>query len=199
MKSLRNAHYFAVAPRAPCGLGGRSSYTRRMTPSRVLVLALAALLPAIASAQWRWVDKSGRTVFSDQPPPPDVPAANIVKQPGRSHAAELPPAAAPAQAAPPLQVASSAARPSGKDKELLEKKKAAEAAEEAKKKAHEQEVARVQADNCARARLAKASFDSGARIARTNEKGEREYLDDDQRAAETRRLEQVIATDCKGG
>jgi hypothetical protein len=171
-----------------------------MSPSRVLVLALAALLPALCSAQWRWVDKSGRTVFSDQPPPPDVPAANIVKQPGRARSTEAPAAASqPAAAAPPLQVGSGAAKPSGKDKELLQKKKEAEAAEEAKKKAHEQEVARVQADNCARARQAKASFDSGARIARTNEKGEREFLDDDQRAAETRRLEQVIATDCKGG
>jgi type IV secretory pathway VirB10-like protein len=171
-----------------------------MSPSRVLVLALAALLPVLCSAQWRWVDKSGRTVFSDQPPPADVPAANIVTKPGKSRAVEMPAVASqPAQAAPPLQVASSAARPSGKDKELLEKKKQAEAAEEAKKKAHDQEVARVQAENCARARQAKASFDSGARIARTNEKGEREFLDDDQRAAETHRLEQVIASDCKGG
>jgi hypothetical protein len=171
-----------------------------MSPARVLILALAALLPVLSSAQWRWVDKSGRTVFSDQPPPPDVPAASIVKQPGHSRAPEAaPPASQAAQAAAPLRVASGAVKPSGKDKELEQKKKQAEAAEEEKKKAHEQEVARVQAENCHRARLSKASFDSGARIVRTNEKGEREYLDDNQRAAETRRLEQVIATECKGG
>jgi hypothetical protein len=177
------------------------SYTRRMSPSRVLVATLAALLPMLCCAQWRWIDKTGRTVFSDQPPPADVPAANIVRQPGKSHAAVEPAPAASesAHAAAPLRAGASAAKLSGKDKELQEKKKQAEAAEEAKKKAYEQEVARVQAENCARARLSKASFDSGARIARTNEKGEREYLDDNQRAAETRRLEQVIATDCKGG
>jgi transcriptional regulator of acetoin/glycerol metabolism len=169
-----------------------------MSPSRVLVLALAALLPVLCSAQWRWVDKSGRTVFSDQPPPPDVPAANIVKRPGNTRAAAEP--AAPAsQAAAPLHAASSAVKPTGKDKELEQKKKQAEAAEEEKKKAYEQEVARVQAANCKRAQLGKATLDSGVRVARTNEKGEREFLDDEQRAAEIRRLEQVIATDCKGG
>ncbi|HKB53958.1 MAG TPA: DUF4124 domain-containing protein [Ramlibacter sp.] len=176
-----------------------------MISSRVLVLALAASLPMLSSAQWRWVDKNGHSVFSDQPPPPDIPVAHIVKQPGNKAAATPAPepvaaaASEPAHVAAPLRVGASAAKPTGKDKELLEKKKAAEAAEEARKKAHEQEVARVQAGNCARARQGKATLDSGVRIARTNEKGEREFLDDDQRAAEVRRLEQVIATDCKGG
>jgi hypothetical protein len=174
-----------------------------MVLSRALVLALAVCLPAIASAQWRWVDRSGHTVFSDQPPPADIPAANIVRQPGtktRAAAPEPTPSASEAaRSAAPLRVGASGAKPTGKEKELLEKKKQAEAAEEEKKKAHDQEVARVQAENCARARQTKTSFDSGARIARTNEKGEREFLNDDQRAAEVRRLEQVIATDCKGG
>jgi hypothetical protein len=174
-----------------------------MVCSRALVLALAVCLPAIASAQWHWVDRSGHAVFSDQPPPADIPAANIVRQPGnksRAAAPEPAPAASEvARVAPALRLGASGAKPTGKEKELLEKKKQAEAAEEEKKKAHEQEVARVQAANCARARQSKTSFDSGARIARTNDKGEREFLNDDQRSAEVRRLEQVIATECKGG
>ena len=178
-----------------------------MASSRALVLALVVCLPAVASAQWRWVDRSGHTVFSDQPPPADIPAASIVRQPGnRSRAAASGPAPAPAPAAsegarvaPALRVAASGAKPTGKEKELLEKKKQAEAAAEEKKKALEQEASRVQAENCARARQAKATFDSGARIARTNAQGEREYLTDDQRAVEMHRLEQVIASECKGG
>ena len=35
------------------------------------------------------------------------------------------------------------------------------------------------------------------RIAQLNAKGEREILDDAQRAAEVKRLQQVIARDCK--
>ena len=172
-----------------------------MAPVRVLVLVLAACLPVVSSAQWRWVDRNGHTVFSDQPPPGDVPAANIVRQPGpKARVSIVAEPASPASAAvPAVRLAASAAKPSGKDKELLEKKKQAEAAEEEKKKAHEQEVARVQAENCSRARQSKATFDSGVRVARTNERGEREFLDDGQRTAEVQRLDQVIATECKGG
>jgi len=170
-----------------------------MAPVRVLVLVLAACLPVVSSAQWRWVDRNGHTVFSDQPPPGDVPAANIVRQPGPRARAAAEPASPASAAVPAVRLAASAPKPTGKDKELLEKKKQAEAAEEEKKKAHDQEVARVQAENCARARLSKATFDSGVRVARTNEHGEREFLDDSQRAAEVQRLDQVIATECKGG
>jgi hypothetical protein len=35
------------------------------------------------------------------------------------------------------------------------------------------------------------------RVARMNDKGEREYMDDAARAAETKRLEGIIASDCK--
>ena len=169
--------------------------------SRALALALALSVPALCQAQWRWIDRNGQTVFSDQPPPPDVPAAKIVGQPGTRGKPVAETAAAPAQpasrAAVPLRIGASAAKASGKDKELLEKKTQAEAAEEEKKKAQEEEAARLRADNCTRAKRSKASFDSGVRITRMNDKGEREVLDDAQRSAEVKRLETLIARDCK--
>ena len=57
-------------------------------------------------------------------------------------------------------------------------------------------MAKAKAENCARAKKAKATFDSGARIATTNAKGEREIMDDAARAVETKRLEGIIATEC---
>lgn len=172
-----------------------------MNVSRALALALALAVPAVCQAQWRWIDRNGQTVFSDQPPPPDTPAAKVLAQPGakaKPVAAEAPTAAQPAsRAAVPLRIGASAPKPSGKDKDLLEKKKQAEAAEEEKKKAQEEETAKLRADNCSRARRSKASFDSGVRITRMNDKGEREVLDDAQRAAEVKRLETLIARDCK--
>lgn len=172
-----------------------------MNAFRLLALALAVAVPAVCSAQWRWTDRNGQTVFSDQPPPPDVPAAKILGRPGakgKTVADEAAAAAPPAsRAAAPLRVGASAAKPTGKDKELLEKKKQAEAAEEEKKKAQEEETARLRADNCTRAKRSKASFDSGVRITRMNEKGEREVLDDAQRVAEVKRLDALIARDCK--
>lgn len=157
-----------------------------MTALRALALACICVLPLAASAQWQWVDQDGRRVFSDKAPPPEVPDKNILRRPGMR-------AAASARA-----VAANVPKISGKDKVLEERKKQAEAAEAEKKKAQEEEVARAQADNCTRARQGKAQYDSGQRIARVNDKGEREILDDNQRAAEVKRLQEVIARDCKG-
>jgi hypothetical protein len=166
-----------------------------MTLLRTLLLAALCTVPVVASAQWMYLDKDGRKVFSDKAPPPETPPNKILKQPGmRAAATPDAAAAAPAQAAAP---AVSAPRISGKDKELEARRKQAEAAEAEKAKAQAEEVAKAQADNCARARQAKASYDSGQRIARVNAKGEREFMDDGQRAAETKRLEGVIARDCK--
>ena len=44
---------------------------------------------------------------------------------------------------------------------------------------------------------AKANLDSGMRMARTNDKGEREVLDDAQRADELKRVNAIIASECK--
>jgi len=167
-----------------------------MKSFRAVLLGLVCALPALCLAQWQWIDKDGRKVFSDQSPPADIPAKDIIKAPKGT--------ARPAAVAAPAPAASQAAKPvaaapklSGKDKELEQKKKQAEAAEAEKKAAQEEEVAKVRADNCERAKRSKASFDSGVRITQTNSKGEREFLDDNQRAAESKRLEKIIASDCK--
>jgi hypothetical protein len=163
-------------------------------------IALASL-PALCLAQWQWIDKDGRKVFSDQSPPADIPAKNILKQPAWSKArvgSNANAAAEPASA--PVETAKAAApvpKLSGKDKELEEKRKLAEAAEADKRKAQEEEVAKVRAESCDRAKRAKVTLDSGVRISQTNAKGEREIMDDAQRAAEGKRLERVIASECK--
>lgn len=163
-------------------------YTAGMKTFRLLALAVACALPALAAAQWQWVDKDGRKVFSDQAPPASVPDSKIVKRPGAGFGGVPETAAAPAAPAPKV---------SGKDKELEEKKKQAEAAEAEKQKAEEEKVAAVRQENCKRFKSAKATLDSGVRIAHTNDKGEREILDDNQRAAEVRRIDDLIARDCR--
>mgnify|MGYP006995905986 CR=1 FL=1 len=93
-------------------------------------------------------------------------------------------------------VTASAPRPSGKDKDLEDKKKQAEQAEVARKKAEEEKYLKAKAENCARTRQAKASFDSGARIVRMNEKGEREILDETGRAKEMKRIQDILQSEC---
>jgi len=167
-----------------------------MTAIRALTVALACVLPLSALAQWQWVDKDGRRVFSDKAPPPEIPAKSILKGPaGRSLPAPDPEPVA-AAAAPVARQAASALKVSGRDKELEERKKQAEAAEAEKKKAQEHQAAAARADNCKHAREAKATLDSGIRLSRVNDKGEREILDDAQRAGEAQRVQGIIANNC---
>lgn len=160
---------------------------------KALRLALAVLLctaPLLAAAEWQWLDKDGRRVFSDQSPPPDVPANRILKQPGQRGSAAATTTAADA-AAP------ASAPAAGKDKNLEAKKKEADVAAAAQKRTQEEQAAQARADNCARAKSGKATYDSGVRVVRTNDKGEREYLSDEERNTEMKRLNGIIATDCK--
>ena len=160
---------------------------------RTLLFGVALAASMAASAQYQWIDKDGRRVFSDRPPPTDVPAKNILAQPRGSHIADV---------AAPAQQASSAAQPhasapSGVDKALEEKKKQAEDEAAAKKKAEQEKIAAQKADNCKRAMNNKATLESGVRVFNTNAKGEREFVDDKQRADEIKRLQEIIASDCQ--
>lgn len=166
-----------------------------MKAVRLTLAAIVCCAPLLAAAQWQWVDKDGRKVFSDRPPPADVPASKILRQPGGRPAAAAA-EAAPATAAAPA-AAAVAAPAEGRDKGLEEKRKQAEAAAAEKKKAEEAKLAAVKADNCQRARDGKNALDSGLRMARVNDKGEREILDDNQRAAEAKHLQSVIDRDCR--
>ncbi|PLC04098.1 DUF4124 domain-containing protein [Variovorax sp. RO1] len=165
-----------------------------------LVLGCACALPLSASAQWQWVDNNGKKVFSDQPPPTDIPEKNILRRAGPS-----PSARAPAPVTPPPEGSTDAAatpkaaapKPSGVDKELEEKTKKAEAEQKAKEAAEAAKIAKAKTESCARAREGKATIDSGIRLAKVNAKGEREIMDDAARAAEQKRVQSVIDSDCK--
>jgi hypothetical protein len=163
---------------------------------RKFLIGAACLMSLAASAQWQWVDKDGRKVFSDRPPQADIPDKNILKRAGgRAPTAGVPEVAAAAASAP--QAASSAPKLGGIDIELIETKKNADEAELAKRKAQEEQVVKAKVENCARAKQAKSNFDAGTRIARTNEKGEREIMDDAARAAEVKRIQLIIESDCR--
>ncbi len=156
---------------------------------------VAALLLASspwALTQWQWVDSTGRKVFSDTAPPSNIPEKNILQSPIAARPAPPAPAPADASAAQPAAAPQLPVR----DEELEARKKQAEQAEEARRKAEEQRVAKARAESCERARKAKSVMESGTRLATTNAKGEREIMDDKARAAETRRMDDVIRADC---
>lgn len=174
-----------------------------MHAKHLLLLSLLSATTCTAFAQWQWVDDNGRKVFSDRPPPAHIAPANVLKRPQAAQGNA--PAAAPASSATPTAAApaavGSAAAPAGKppsgiDPALEEKKAAQEAAEAAQKKAEEARQAQARKENCARARQARDSMASGRLMATTNAQGERVYLDEATRKAETARADSVIASDC---
>ena len=169
-----------------------------------LVLGCVCALPLSASAQWQWIDKNGKKVFSDQAPPPDVPDKNILRRSGSAppartnvDATATDGAASDAAGATPPKARDAAGKPTGVDKALEEKTKKAEAEEKAKQAAEDAKFAKAKADNCAIARQGKATVDSGMRVASLNAQGEREIMDDTARAAEQKRLQTIIDSDCK--
>jgi hypothetical protein len=168
--------------------------------SRNILLSLAlSMVCATVLAQWQWIDKDGRKVYSDRGPPLDIPEKNIVKRPsGRTQtptgSAEAATTEGDTPVAAPQLVAS--APKTALDKELEAKKKAAADAELARKKADEDRMAKSRAENCARARQALATMDSGVRVGRVNASGERVIMDDAARAVETKRIQGIMASDC---
>ena len=161
---------------------------------QTLIFCAACVLSLSATAQWQWVDKDGNKVFSDTPPPSDIPDSKILRKPLPRGQSGAMPSAAPVDAA-------ASAKPGGADKELADKKKQLDKqnadADAAKRKAEDERQASIKADNCARARQGKAGLDSGVRMARTNDKGEREFYDDAMRAEESQRLQGLIDQNCK--
>ena len=168
---------------------------RRWTPL-VIITALGLALTLPAHAQWKWRDKAGQTQYSDLPPPAGTPEADILLRP---NAAQRRVAAAPVAASAASDAASAAPRlaPKASEPELEAKRRKVEEEAAAQKKADEARVAAARADNCVRAKAQLRTMESGIRVTRTNDKGEREYLDDAARAAEAQRSRGIVASDCK--
>lgn len=163
---------------------------RRLASLSLAALVLLALSPP-ADAQWKWRDSRGQIHISDIPPPRDVADKDVLQRPELALRKPAPP--------PPAAAASAAAVPAKApvDAELEQRKRKAEQEQEAKAKADQQKAAAIRKDNCQRARDQLATLDSGQRIARIKADGEREILDDDARAKETRRAREAIASECR--
>ena len=164
--------------------------------SLLAVIAASLLAAAPALAQWKWRDASGRITASDLPPPREVADKDILQRPNSPARKASLQASADAASAAASAPAGLVARAPTADKELEARKKAADQQKDAKAKAEEEKLAATKAENCRRARSYLGTLDGGQRIARINEKGEREIIDDKSRAEEARRAREVIASEC---
>lgn len=125
----------------------------------IIVLAIALALSGAAGAQlYKYVDKNGKTVYSDQPPA-DVESKQVNVPAGRAAA----PAAAPKSAVE-------------RDKELDKGRK--DAREKADKQAKNAERDQQVEQRCSAARERVAFLAEGGRMYKPDVKGERQFMDD---------------------
>jgi hypothetical protein len=150
------------------------------------------LAMATASAQsYRWVDKDGKVVYGDVPPP-GVKVTATLRPPPPSAAPPAAPAAAGKDAA---KDAKKGPLTPAEQEQAFRKRKLEE--EDARKKQEETLAAEQgRKQNCDRAQENVRQIEGGQRIARTDAKGERYYLDDDQRATELANARKSAADWC---
>ena len=172
----------------------------RSTITIALVLAGFASTPC--EAQWAWKDSNGRTVYSDRPPPPEIKPGSIVRQPSTQTLANPAPASGPLDDAKPSDAkgADGKAAPNAPktvaEREMEFRKRQQERADSEKKAAEEQTKSAAKTAECDRARGYLKSLEDGIRITRTDASGNREFLDDTQRAAEVDRTRKIIQSTC---
>ena len=158
---------------------------------RMLVLGLTLAFAAAASAQlYRWVDKDGKVLYGDTPPP-GVKARTL-----RAPQVATPPAAddAAAKDAAAKDARKGSLTPAEQEQEFRKRQMQAQKAQEKADLARKDSEAKQ--ENCARAREALATFESGQRVSRTNAQGERYFLEDDVRAAETEKARASVRDWC---
>lgn len=181
------------------GVGAMAGWTlqKSLLSIAVVLAGLAGMAPA--AAQWKWMDKNRQVQYSDIPPPLDTPDRDILQRPRPATA--LAASAAPAAATAAASSASTAAQARQVEPELEARRRKTEQDTAARAKAEarteEERVTAMRNENCNRARADVRTLDDGGRLARSNVRGEREILDDRQRADELRRTRDLIAALCR--
>ena len=172
-------------------------------------LIATAMTCTTAWGQWVWKDASGRKVFSDTPPPSTVPAKDILRKPAGaampvtqdadmlSDANDGDGATGSTKAASNEKKAPSLAdKVAAKQKEDQAKAEAKAKADEAKQKELRDALLKQREANCERSKKALATLDSGVRVSRVNDKGEKEVLDDSGRNEMAESHRRVVEKDC---
>lgn len=172
-------------------------------PYALAALTLVALLSAMpAHAQWKWRDADGRVNYSDRPPPPGVTASQLTLL-DRSGAprpapggAQADPGAASANARGAAESGADAGSRSWADRAIEMRRRQAER-EAADRKALEQEQAAASlARFCDNARADLRTLESGMRVARVGNDGEREFIEDDEREKRIELLRREVRAQC---
>lgn len=159
------------------------------------LLACASFLAATAVAEtYKWTDAEGKVHYSDQPPPSSVKNPTTVtprKKTSRS---------APEQESETAKTEGKQAPTAAKTTQELDAEFRQRRVEAAEKEAADRKAAQEAEEkrkNCEQSKANVARLKNGGRIARANDQGETEYLDDAQIEAEIARASQAADSWCK--
>lgn len=148
------------------------------------IVSMLVLATAAQAGVTRWVDAEGKVHYTDQPPPT---SAKSQKNLDLKSSPALP------QAAPD----SKGGEKSLAEKDLEYRKRKVQAEETAAKQAKEQEEAKSRKANCEQARNHLQALQEGQRVSKFNEKGERVFLEDNDRAKAIEEAKKVADSWCK--
>lgn len=155
-----------------------------MTP-RILITCLLLTLPMLASAEiYKWKDKDGAVRYSDTPPPSNVQQESLYgkKIPKPKTAAPLSTVEGDINKDLNKKKSADATSKEVAEKPLSKEEAAAKRAKDAENQRKEDEAKaaelKLKQENCKAAQANNKTYSDGGRILRTNEAGEREYLDD---------------------
>lgn len=146
------------------------------------VSLVCAASTALAQGIYSWKDASGQTHYSDNPPA-DATIRALRKTP-LSTRSDPPPSVRKA----PHSYA---------ENELAFRKRQAEAGEAEEKAAKNKLLAEQKQKECRNARAHLGGLESGQRVVRFTEDGERVFMEDDERAAEISRTQAYLESYCK--
>ncbi len=159
----------------------------------VIALCMLAFAAGVQAQQFRWVDKNGKVQYGDTPPP-GVKATSM-KPPAGPAAQPAAPASKDAKDAKDAKKSSGPMTPKEQEEAFRKRQEEQKKAAEKSAKAQEDEVKKRQ--NCDNARARLRDLESGTRIASTNDKGERVFMDDAARQKEIAGARQSASEWCK--
>lgn len=155
-----------------------------LVPFRI-VLCAVFLLAAPAQAQlYKWVDSNGRVQYSDRKPPDGRQQAQEVRGTVSSIGSQ------------PAGAGTSSGGKSAAELDSEFQKRRQEQAEAQKKQQQAATEQKQKSENCDAARRNLTALQSGQRIARFDQQGERIYLEDADRAREVERSREQVQANC---
>jgi len=142
-----------------------------------LLFFVAVVSTSVHADLYKWTDAQGKVHYSDQPP---TAKAQIIKN----------------SAAGQADITSQAKQSlDAKDRAYQERR---EEAEKARAKAEkEAEQARIQRENCAKARSNLSTLQNSPRVYKTDATGQRTYMDDAARASALESSQKAVSDFCK--